>query len=57
MKNDEQAILHHILPHVVSALGVKKLHYVFTVEHWNMSNVWHIMSNDRASESEIADYT
>jgi len=56
MKNDEQAILHYIRPHTISVLDVKKLRYIFTVGHWNMSNIWYIISNDRASESEIADY-
>jgi len=33
MRNDEQAILHHIRPHIVSTLDVKKLRYVFTIGH------------------------
>jgi len=48
MENDEEAILHHIGPNVVSAL-VKKLCHVFTVGHWNMSN-------DLASDGERTVY-
>jgi len=32
------------------------LRYVFTVGHYDMSNVWYIMSSDRALASDIDDY-
>jgi len=57
MKNNEQTILHHIHPR---RLSTKREKITLRFYHWTQNistgDVWHIMSNDRASESEIADY-
>jgi len=56
MKNDEQAILYHIRPHIVSVLDVKNYVTFLPLDIEICLNIWYIMSNDRASASEIIDY-
>jgi len=48
-ENDKQVILHHICPHIISLLNMRKIALHF-YQHFI------IMSSDRATASEIASY-